>query len=93
MTTPKTRLERTFDAEAIRQLKSASPTDISIGGPTLAAAAFADDLVDEVNLYLHPIAVGGGNAALPPGQRILLALVDQHRFEGSGVMHMHYRVL
>src|SRR4051812_14292329 len=55
-TTPKTRIERTFDADAIRGLKATADHDLSIGGPTLAAEAFRAGLVDEVQLFLIPIA-------------------------------------
>ena len=36
--TPKTRIEQDFDPEAIRQLKASADSDLSIGGPGLAAA-------------------------------------------------------
>jgi dihydrofolate reductase len=55
----------------------------SIGGPTLAAEAFARGLVDEVNLFLAPVTVGGGLAALPAGLR--LELVGQRSFPGGWV--------
>ena len=35
----RTRIERTFDPDAVRQLKSASGADLGIGGPELAAQA------------------------------------------------------
>lgn len=87
--TPKTRIERTFDPSTIRALKSTSPTDLSIGGPHLAFQAIAAGLVDELHLFLAPVAVGGGNAALPRGLR--LNLVSNRRFD-SGFVHLHYRV-
>jgi hypothetical protein len=39
VSTPKTRLEREFDPQAIRDLKVQLPHDLSVGGPTLAAHA------------------------------------------------------
>jgi dihydrofolate reductase len=87
----RTRIERDFDPRAIRQLKEASGRDISIGGPDLAAHAFGAGLVDECHLFLTPIAVGGGKAALPAGARISLELLD-HRSLGKGVVHVHYGV-
>ena len=47
ITTPRTRLERSFDPDAVRALVEAADHDVSIGGPTLAARAFAAGLVDE----------------------------------------------
>ena len=88
-TTPRTRVERFFDTDAVRALVAKSGGDVSIGGATLAASAFAADLVDECHLFLHPVTVGGGTPALPGGVR--LELHDQRRF-ASGVVHLHYRV-
>ena len=85
----RTRLERSFDPEAVRALKAASERDLSIGGPTLAAAAIAAELVDEVHLFLNPIAVGGGKSALPDGARVSLELLDEQRF-GNGVVYLRY---
>ena len=86
----KTRIEREFDADAIRRLKAEAERDISIGGPGLAGEAIRAGLVDEFHLSLVPGLVGGGTAALPSGVRLDLELVDQRRF-GSGVLHLHYR--
>ena len=86
----KTRLEREFDADAIRRLKAEAERDISIGGPGLAGEAIRAGLVDEFQLFPVPVLVGGGTAALPSGVRLDLELVDQRRF-GSGVVHLHYR--
>ena len=88
--TAKTRLERHFDPEAIRQMKAGAERDISIGGPQLAAQAIAAGLVDELHLFLNPIVVGGGNPSLPDHVRAELELLDEHRF-GNGVVHLHYR--
>jgi dihydrofolate reductase len=88
----RTRLERRFDAEAVRALKASSATDLGIGGPTIAAAAFAAGLIDQVELFVQPIALGGGRKpALPRGQRIRLELTVERRF-ASGVVHLGYRV-
>jgi dihydrofolate reductase len=41
----RTRIERSFDPDAVRALKAAAHRDLSVGGPALAARAFAADLV------------------------------------------------
>ncbi|MFF1571682.1 dihydrofolate reductase family protein [Leifsonia sp. NPDC058292] len=91
VTTPRTRLVRTFDAEAVRDLADASDRSVGIGGPTLAAEAFRAGIVDEVQLFVVPIAVGGGTPAFPLGLTVALDLVDERRFAG-GVVYLRYRV-
>src|SRR5438270_6519715 len=87
----RTRIERDFDAEAVRRMKASAERDISVGGPDLAAQAIRAGLVDELRLFVTPIVVGGGNPSLPDGVRLGLELLDERRF-GSGVVHLHYRV-
>lgn len=89
---PRTRLERTFDHAAVNELKHSSTHDISVGGAQLAGEALAAGLVDECHLLLCPVAVGGGKRALPDNVHVRLELLDEHRFR-SGVVHLHYRVL
>lgn len=86
----RTRIERDFDPEAIRQLKDAADRDLTVGGPDLAAQALRAGLVDELHLFLMPVAVGGGKQALPDGVRVGLELLDERRF-GSGVVYLRYR--
>jgi dihydrofolate reductase len=85
----RTRIERDFDPEAVRQLKARAGRDISVGGPELAALAIEAGLVDEWHLFLSPITVGGGTQALPGSVRVELELRDERRF-GNGVVHLHY---
>src|ERR687893_370389 len=82
----RTRIERRFDPYAVRELKAAG--DCAIGGPELAAQALAAGLVDEIELFLSPVIVGGGTPALAAGLRLDLELVDERRF-GNGVVHLH----
>ncbi|MDQ4503073.1 dihydrofolate reductase family protein [Sinomonas sp. ASV322] len=88
--TARTRLERRFDADAVRELKASTTAELAIGGAGLAAAAFAAGLIDEVHLFPAPVSVGGGTASLPDF-RVNLELVEAQRF-ASGFAHLHYRV-
>ena len=91
VTTSRTRLERTFDPDAVRALKAGAARDISVGGPGLAGEALRAGLVDACHLFLLPIVVGGGTPALPAGVRLDLELVGERRFAG-GAVHLRYRV-
>jgi len=86
----RTRIERDFDPEAERQMKALAESDITVGGPELAAQAINAGLVDEYHLFVAPIVVGGGKQTLPNNVRLELELLDERRF-ASGVVHLHYR--
>jgi dihydrofolate reductase len=86
----RTRIERDFDPEAVRQMKAAAGRDITVGGPELAAQAFKAGLVDECQLFVTPIVVGGGKQSLPDNVRLKLELLDERRF-GNGVVYLRYR--
>jgi dihydrofolate reductase len=90
--TGKTRIEREFDPEAIRRLKTTADRELAIGGPDLAAGAFRAGLVDECHLFIAPVVVGGGKRALPTGVRLKLELVDERRF-GGGMAYLRYETL
>jgi dihydrofolate reductase len=87
----RTRIERELDRDAVRDLKETSDTDISIGGAELAGQAIGLGLVDELQLFLNPILVGGGKRALPDDARTQLELLDERRFAG-GVVYLRYGV-
>lgn len=91
VSTARTRLERSFDPEAVRRLKAESERDLSVGGPHLAAEAIAAGLVDEVQLFISPVTVGGGLRALPSNLRRRFELLDERRF-AAGVVHLRYAV-
>jgi dihydrofolate reductase len=86
----RTRIERDFDPEAVRQMKARAGPDLAVGGPDLAAHAFEAGLVDELHLVLAPTVVGGGKRSLPDEVRLELELLDERRF-GNGMVHLRYR--
>jgi dihydrofolate reductase len=87
----RTRIEREFEPETVRQMKASTERDISIGGPDLAGQALAAGLVDECHLFLSPVLMGGGTRALADGVRLQMELLDERRF-GSGVVYLRYGV-
>ena len=86
----RTRIERTFDPEAVRRLKAESDGDLTIDGPTLAAQAIRAGLVDEYHLFLTTSVVGGGTRFFPDGVRLDLELVEERAFP-SGLLYVRYR--
>jgi dihydrofolate reductase len=82
---------RNFEPGAIRAMKNSLERDITVGGPDLAAQAFRAGLVDQCQLFLTPVLLGGGKRALPREVRLDLDLVTEHRF-GNGVVFLDYRL-
>lgn len=89
---PKTRIERAFDARAVRDLKAQSPRDLSVAGPNLAAQAIWAGLVDEIHLLVAPYLLGVGKRVLPGGETGIgrLELLDERRV-GGGWVYLRYR--
>jgi dihydrofolate reductase len=79
VSTPKTRLEREFDPQVVRDLKAQLPHDVSVGGPTLAA-----------QLFVVPMMIGGGKRVLPSNVCVKLDLLDERRF-ANGMVYLRYR--
>jgi dihydrofolate reductase len=90
LSSARTRIERELDPDAIERMKQSSGSDISIGGAELAGQAIAAGLVDELQLLLVPVLVGGGKRALPNDVRGRLELLDERRFQ-SGAVFLRYR--
>ena len=88
--TSRTKLERTFDPKAVRQLKETADREIGIGGSDLATQAIEAGLVDEIHLLLVPVAVGAGKPALPIHRHLPLQLLD-HRSFSNGTVYLRYR--
>ncbi len=88
--TARTRIERDFDLEAVRQMTALAGRDLLVGGPDLAAQAFKAGLVDECHLFVAPMVVGGGKRSLPGNVRLKLELLDERRFD-SGMIYLYYR--
>jgi dihydrofolate reductase len=91
VSTTNTRLERRFDPDSVRETKTSSATDLTVGGSTLAAHAFNAGLVDECQLFIYPVLVGEGKPAFPSNARVQLDLLEEHRF-GDGVVNLRYRI-
>ncbi|QHC65143.1 deaminase [Rathayibacter sp. VKM Ac-2759] len=89
--TADTRIDSAFDLAAVQRLKAAALGDLLIGGAGIAAQALTAGLVDEIQLYVLPLLVGGGKPGLPRGLRTALDLVEERRF-GNGTVLLRYRV-
>ncbi|MEP7021022.1 MAG: dihydrofolate reductase family protein [Pseudonocardiales bacterium] len=86
----RTRIEPEFDPESVRRLKASAGRDITVGGPHIAAQAIKAGLVEEIQLFLAPVVVGGGTRALPEHVSMKLDLLDERRF-GNAMIYLRYR--
>jgi dihydrofolate reductase len=91
VSTARTRLEPRFDAESVRAMKRSAERNLTIGGPTITAHALDAGLVDECQILVYPVVVGGGKAAFLGDTHQQLELLDEHRFD-NGVVYLRYRV-
>jgi dihydrofolate reductase len=87
------RLVRGDVGEELARLREEFDGKLEIGGPTLAAEFIRRGLVDEYQLIVHPVVLGGGRPFFPELERpIGLRLIETKRF-GSGVVLLRYEAV
>lgn len=68
--------------EEVRRLKAGGDGVMEVGGASLAASLMPHGLIDEYQLFLSPVALGGGTPMFPPlAERIQLRLVETRHFD------------
>ena len=78
-------------ADEVHALKQSVRGDIAVGGAGLAAECARLDLVDEYDVFVNPVLVGGGTPAFGPLDRQHdLELLETRTF-GSRVAYLRYR--
>ena len=82
----RTRIEREFDPDAVRRLKAEAEHDITVNGPELAGEALRAGLVDEIQMIVCPVIVGGGKRFFPQGVRLDLELIQERPFANGWVI-------
>ena len=87
----RTRIERYFDPDAVRKLKANAGGDMAVAGPELAAQAIRAGLVDELQMRVCPLVIGGGKRYFPAGVRLDLELIEERRFR-NGDLFLRYAV-
>ena len=91
VSTGRTRIERSFDPGLVRSLKASADSDLNISGAGVASAAWRANLIDECQVYVAPMLVGGGKRMFPDGVRHSLELLDERRFD-NGMVFLRYAV-
>jgi dihydrofolate reductase len=79
-----------YSASAIRDLKDRVDGKIYVSGSgMLVRAMLADELVDELHLFVFPLALGSGQRLFTDGTTAKLALAGCEAYD-SGVVHLTY---
>ena len=77
--------------EEVAKLKEQPGKDLAVGGAGLASTFIKQGLVDEYQLFVSPVVLGGGTPFFPPlEERVELELVETRTF-ASRVVYLHYR--
>src|SRR5579884_3364301 len=80
-----------YEAEAIRALKEQVEGNIYVSGSgTLVRALLADRLVDELHLFVFPLALGAGRRLFEDGRAVKFRLSRTEQYQ-SGVVHLGYQ--
>jgi dihydrofolate reductase len=80
-----------YDKSAIQDLKDNTDGSIYVSGSgTLVRAMLDDGLVDELHLFVYPVALGSGERLFPEkGDQTKLALLQSDAY-ANGVLHVSY---
>lgn len=80
-----------YDKATIQALKDGVERNLYVSGSTtLAQAMLADGLVDEVHLFVYPVALGAGRRLFAEGQTDKFELLQSEPYS-SGVLHLAYQ--
>jgi dihydrofolate reductase len=83
---------RPYSAEAIRDLKARVGGGIYVSGSgMLVRAMLGDELIDELHLFMFPLALGSGQRLFPEGTRQTKLKLSACRTFDNGVLHLTCR--
>ncbi|UKY54892.1 dihydrofolate reductase family protein [Streptomyces inhibens] len=85
-----TRVIKTDVVEELTALKQSGAHLLLFGGSTLAGFLTEHGLIDEYQIFIHPVVLGGGKPVFrTPQQRINLSLVESRTFDSQVVLLRH----
>jgi dihydrofolate reductase len=83
-----------IEAAVEQAAHAAGDQDVSvIGGASIARQCLVAGLVDEVQIHLAPVVLGGGLRLIDDLDRHEISLVQTRVLEAPGVTHLRYRVM
>jgi dihydrofolate reductase len=79
-----------YNAEAVRSLKDRTQGNIYVSGSgTLVRALLSDGLVDELHLFVYPLALGHGQRLFGDGVHAKFTLSASETYD-NGTLHLGY---
>jgi dihydrofolate reductase len=82
-----------YDTQTIQGLKERIDGDIYVSGSgQLVRAMLADGLVDELHLFVFPLALGAGPRLFSDGLEAKFSLAESESYD-NGALHLLYRPL
>jgi dihydrofolate reductase len=83
----------TADVEGtVRALKAEPGKDLMVtGGASLAGELARLDLIDEYQVVVHPVVLGGGKRVFPVRERLSLKLTETRGFDNRAVLLSYVR--
>jgi dihydrofolate reductase len=81
-----------YDPQAIRALKERTDAGLYVSGSVrLVRAMLADGLVDQLHLFVYPLALGSGLKLFADGQPTSKFSLGTSEVYDNGVVHLDYR--
>jgi dihydrofolate reductase len=81
-----TTVARDVDDETLRRIRTAGGDAYLFGGAELVSAFAQRDLIDEYEVFVHPVVLGGGTPLFPPlSERQDMSLVQARTFDNNVV--------
>jgi dihydrofolate reductase len=80
-----------YDASRIQELKDETDGTIYVSGSgTLVRGLLEDGLLDDLHLFVYPVALGGGKRLWHDGDDTTKLALKGHDAYDNGVVHLHY---
>jgi len=88
---PRTTVEPRLTTRRLAEIVAAADGAVEVSGPTTAAEALLTGMVDVLQLFVAPRALGAGLRALPAGLDLALELTQTRRFDNGTVLLRYER--
>ncbi|TMR99080.1 dihydrofolate reductase family protein [Nonomuraea basaltis] len=78
--------------EEVLKIKRQEGGDLDVGGATLAGSLLRLGLIDEFQIFIHPLVLGAGKPFFPPLDSAIRTRLLETRAFASGIVYLRYEV-